>query len=161
MLASYGGTRCLALGKTTRPCYYSDVSDIAAVRVIKHFSAAILWRTNMNYDLCLHIDSREPSMLKLVLKNAANYIKGLPGERFQLVVVANGPAVTQFSKSNEEFRALAAPLQDQGLRILLCANALADNSMTNEDIWPGCDVVPAGLVEIVRLQREGFAYIKP
>ena len=115
----------------------------------------------MNYDLCLHIDSNEPAILKLVLKNAANYIKGLPGQRFQLVAVANGPAVTHFTRKNEEFRAVAAPLQDQGLRILLCANALADNSISHDDIWPGCDVVPAGLVEIVRLQREGFAYIKP
>ena len=115
----------------------------------------------MNYDLCLHIDSNEPASLKLVLKNAANYNKGLPGQRFQLVVVANGPAVTHFTRKNEEFRAVAAPLQDQGLRILLCANALADNNISHDDIWPGCDVVPAGLVEVVRLQREGFAYIKP
>ncbi|QCC84606.1 hypothetical protein DDIC_01655 [Desulfovibrio desulfuricans] len=115
----------------------------------------------MNYDLCLHMDSKDPATLRLVLRNAANYIKALPEERFQLVVVANGPAVTQFVKSNEEFRAIAAPLQDQGLRILLCANALADNHIGHADLWPGCDVVPAGLVEIVRLQREGFAYIKP
>lgn len=115
----------------------------------------------MNYDLCLHMDSKDPAILRLVLRNAANYIKALPEERFQLVVVANGPAVTHFVKSNEEFRAIAAPLQDQGLRILLCANALEDNHIDHADIWPGCDVVPAGLVEIVRLQREGFAYIKP
>ncbi len=115
----------------------------------------------MNYDLCLHIDSKEPAILKLVLMNAANYIKALPGERFQLVVVANGPSAAQFHKSNEEFRVIAAPLQEQGLRIAICANALANSNMTHDDIWPGCDVVPAGLVEIVRLQREGFAYIKP
>ena len=78
-----------------------------------------------------------------------------------LCPIVNGPAVSQFVKSNEEFRAIAAPLQDQGLRIMLCANALADNNIDHADIWPGCDVVPAGLVEIVRLQREGFAYIKP
>ena len=115
----------------------------------------------MNYDLCLHMDSKDPAILGLVLRNAANYIKALSEERFQLVVVANGPAVTQFTKSNEDFRSVAAPLQDQGLRILLCANALADNKIDQADIWPGCDVVPAGLVEVVRLQREGFAYIKP
>ena len=115
----------------------------------------------MNYDLCLHIDSKEPAILKLVLMNAANYIKALPNERYQLVVVANGPSAAQFHKSNEEFRAIAAPLQEQGLRIRVCANALANNNMTAEDLWPGCEVVPAGLVEIVRLQREGFAYIKP
>ena len=115
----------------------------------------------MNYDLCLHMDNKDPDILRLVLRHAANYIKALPQVRCQLVVVANGPAVTQFVKGNEEFRAIAAPLQDQGLRILLCANALADNKIDHADIWPGCDVVPAGLVEIVRLQREGFAYIKP
>ena len=51
----------------------------------------------MNYDLCLHMDSKDPAVLRLVLRNAANYIKALPEERFQLVVVANGPAVTQFT----------------------------------------------------------------
>ena len=115
----------------------------------------------MNYDLCLHIDSKEPAILKLVLVNAANYIKALPNERYQLAVVANGPSAVQFHKSNEEFCTMAAPLQEQGLRILVCANALANNNMTPEDLWSGCEVVPAGLVEIVRLQREGFAYIKP
>ncbi|MBE6441912.1 MAG: DsrE family protein [Desulfovibrio sp.] len=115
----------------------------------------------MNYDLCLHMDSKEPAVLRLVLANAANYIKGLPGERFQLVIVANGPAVTQFTADNGEFRDMAAPLQEKGLRILLCANALAANNIDKAALWPGCDVVPAGLVEIVRLQREGFAYIKP
>ena len=120
-----------------------------------------LARRIMNYDLCLHIDSKEAAILRLVLANASNYIKGLPEEHFQLVIVANGPAVTQFTTSNKEFCDLAAPLQEKGLRILLCANALAANDINESDLWPGCHVVPAGLVEIVRLQREGFAYIKP
>ena len=106
----------------------------------------------MNYDLCLHIDSNDPAMLRLVLKNAANYIKGLPGEKFQLAVVANGPAVILFTDGHADLRELAAPLLAQGVRVMLCANAR---------LWPGCSVVPAGLVEVVRLQREGFAYIKP
>ena len=38
----------------------------------------------MNYDLCLHIDSKDPAILRLVLRNAANYIKALPEERFQI-----------------------------------------------------------------------------
>lgn len=115
----------------------------------------------MNYDLCLHIDSQEASMLRLVLKNAANYFKALPDERFQLIVVANGPGVTHFTRENEESRRVAAPLQEQGMRILVCANALADNKIEHSSLWQGCEVVPAGLVEVVRLQREGFAYIKP
>ena len=115
----------------------------------------------MNYDLCLHIDSNDPAMLRLVLKNAANYIKGLPGEKFQLAVVANGPAVILFTDEHADLRELAAPLLAQGVRVMLCANALADNKIDHARLWPGCSVVPAGLVDVVRLQREGFAYIKP
>lgn len=113
------------------------------------------------YDMCLHIDSRDPAVLRLLLKNAANYFKALPEEKFELVVVANGPAVCQFTRSNEEMRAIAAPLQDKGLCILLCANALADNSITENELWPGCTVIPAGVVEIARLQHRGFSYVKP
>ena len=47
------------------------------------------------------------------------------------------------------------------MRVMLCANALADTKIDHARLWPGCSVVPAGLVEVVRLQREGFAYIKP
>ena len=115
----------------------------------------------MNYDLCLHMDADDPAMLRLTLKNAANYMKALPDQAFQLVLVANGPAVRQFVTANAEGAAQAAPLQAKGLHIRLCANALADNKLSPEDLWPGCQVVPAGLVEIVRLQRQGFAYIKP
>ena len=29
------------------------------------------------------------------------------------------------------------------------------------ELIDGCEVVPAGIVELIRLQQEGFAYIKP
>ena len=58
-------------------------------------------------------------------------------------------------------RETARPLMDKGLKIRLCRNALNDNNLTEADLWPGVEVVPAGLVEIVRLQQNGFAYIKP
>ena len=45
----------------------------------------------------------------------------------------------------------------RGLKLRLCKNALDANKMTAADLWPGCEVVPAGLVEIVELQNKGFA----
>lgn len=118
----------------------------------------------MNYNLCLHLDARDPAMLALVLRNAENYLKGLPGESFQLDVVANGGGAPLFAEGGPEFaelRAKTEALMKRGVRFKICANALADNGVEHERLWPGCQVVPAGMVEIVRLQREGFAYIKP
>lgn len=115
----------------------------------------------MNTDLLLHVDSNEPAILNLALTNAANYAKALPGEKPRMVLVANGPAVSLFTVRHPELAARGAELAGMGLEIRLCANALQNNGISPDDLWPACQVVPAGVVELVRLQREGFAYIKP
>ncbi|MBQ4566594.1 MAG: DsrE family protein [Desulfovibrio sp.] len=115
----------------------------------------------MNYDLCLHLDSNDPAMLRLVLKNATNYLNALPDEKVSLSVVVNGPGVVHFATTDADMRQQTEGLMARGVRFCLCANALADNQLTAADLWPGCEVVPAGLVEVVRLQRAGYAYIRP
>ncbi len=113
------------------------------------------------YDAVLHLDSGEESMAGLVLRNAANYLNGLPDEKFQLDIVANGGGVLHFSRPNPQMRQTVEELMARGVRVKLCANALREHSIPPENVWPGCQIVPAGLVEVVRLQRDGFAYIKP
>ena len=44
----------------------------------------------MSYDLCLHVDANDPAVLAFAFVNARNYMNGLPGKEFQLVLVANG-----------------------------------------------------------------------
>lgn len=115
----------------------------------------------MNYNLVLHMDSLDENIMRLVLRNAANYLNALPEEKFQLVIVANGPAVRHFIRGERENEEAARALSERGVQFRLCANALRDNELDKEDLWPFCAIVPAGLVEIVKLEREGYAYIKP
>lgn len=115
----------------------------------------------MNYNLILHLDSKDEDMLRLVLRNAANYLNALPEENFQLEIVANGGGATQFTKAHSALRETALPLQQRGVKFKVCANALAEHGINHDQVWPECIIVPAGLVEIVRLQRTGYAYIKP
>lgn len=115
----------------------------------------------MNYDVILHLDSNDENMLLLVARNAINYLNGLPDEKFELVIVANGGGATLFNAEHEELHPLVTELLDRGVKIEVCANALAENNIEQEKVWSGCQIVPAGLVEVVRLQRKGFAYIKP
>ena len=115
----------------------------------------------MDYNLVLHLDSGETGMFRLVARNASNYLKALAGEKFELHVVANGQGVKLFTTEHEELRDLGEQLMAQGVRFKICANALAENAIDPVNLWPGCLIVPAGLVEIVKLQRAGYAYIKP
>lgn len=115
----------------------------------------------MNYNLVLHIDSGENDKMNLILRNAANYLNALPGEKFEAVIAANGPGVRHFTMAGSEFEEKLKDLAKKGVKFRVCANALADNGITKDSLWPFCEVVPAGLVEIVRLEKAGYAYIKP
>lgn len=100
-------------------------------------------------------------MLRLVLRNCNNYLNALPGEDFRLEVVANGGGATLFTMAHADLHEEAVPVMSRGVVFKICANALAEHKIPHEDVWPGCRIVPAGLVEVVMLQRQGFAYIKP
>lgn len=115
----------------------------------------------MNYDLILHVDSDDPKVLNLAFNNAANYHTALPGGQFRMVMVANGPAVKLFTMANTDQAARCRELQAMGLDIRVCRNALTTFAVADSSLWEGCTVVPAGVVEIVHLQRQGYAYIKP
>ena len=110
----------------------------------------------MSYDLCLHVDANDPAVLAFAFVNARNYMNGLPGKEFELVLVANGPAVKLFVPAQAELQKTAEELMARGLKLRLCKNALDANKMTAADLWPGCEVVPAGLVEIVELPDHPF-----
>lgn len=115
----------------------------------------------MNYDLLLHVDSDSPQVLNLAFNNAANYKAALPDEKFQMVMVVNGPAVKLLTRDNADLAARGRELSGAGLEIRVCNNALKTFHIPPENLWPECTVVGAGVVEIVTLQREGLAYIKP
>jgi hypothetical protein len=60
-----------------------------------------------------------------------------------------------------EHQAGIRELGAQGVRFCLCRNALAKQSLAAADLLEGCEIIPGGIVELIRLQQEGFAYIKP
>ena len=115
----------------------------------------------MNYNLVLHVDSDNPGTLALAFTNAANYRAALPGGTFKMVLVANGPAVKLFTRGEEALAAQGEDIATQGLEIRLCNNALTKFGIDPAQIWDCATVVPAGVVELVRLQNEGYSYIKP
>ena len=67
----------------------------------------------MSYDLCLHVDANDPAVLAFAFVNARNYMNGLPGKEFELVLVANGPAVKLFVPAQAELQKTAEELMKE------------------------------------------------
>lgn len=115
----------------------------------------------MRYDLLVHVDSDDASILNLAISNITNYINALPESPWNVVVLANGPAVRQFTTANLTHGTQVSGLAQRGVKFHLCRNAVMAFGIAPEAVLPGCEVVPAGMVELVTLQNEGYAYIKP
>jgi len=115
----------------------------------------------MNYDLLMHMDMESQDTLDMALGNIENYMAALPGEPFRVALVANSGAVKLFTKANFGASFKVAGLRAKGVEFKLCANSLKKFAIPVEELMEGCEVIPAGIVEVVRLQREGYAYVKP
>lgn len=99
------------------------------------------------------------------LRNALNFLRAVGEDESEVVVVANGPAVSGYADPDRQPQ--MAALFGQSVRFQACRNALAllsENPATalDEKSFPGfVEVVPAGIVALVKWQSRGFAYVKP
>ena len=103
-----------------------------------------------------HIDEMEK--WNLVLVNANNFLDGR--EDSDILVVANSVAVKGYLPEFDLFN-MVDKLHRRGVLFSACSNALKANNISKDDIGKFIKVVPAGVIEIAKKQREGYSYIKP
>ena len=109
-----------------------------------------------------HVDSDQEGRLLMALENTKNLFKEVPAEQCSVHVVANGKAVILFRKDRAaKYASEMKALHEKGVRFKACRNAMSNNNVEKSDLLGVCDVVPAGILELINLQQEGFAYIKP
>ncbi|MFU2211010.1 DsrE family protein [Solidesulfovibrio sp. C21] len=113
----------------------------------------------MRYDVVFHVDE-DAAHLDAALTNIRNYYAALPQERFTAVLLVNGPAIKLMGADGAHAQALAEAA-GLGLTVRVCRNALRHFGLAPEWLCPVCEIVPAGVVELVARQAEGYAYIKP
>lgn len=113
----------------------------------------------MNDDIVFHFD-HDPRALDIALSNIRNYVAFFPDTKPAVVLVVNGPGVLLLVRDGEYAEQIHA-VSELGVSVRVCNNALTHYKILSERLCPECVVVPAGVVEIVRLQGKGFAYVKP
>jgi hypothetical protein len=107
-----------------------------------------------------HIDMDSTPIFELMLGNIKNLLKA---ESAEVSVVANGYAVKLFTRQNlAKYESEIRDLREKGVSFFVCENALRNLVEINpENVSDLCEVIPAGIVMLIRLQKEGFAYVKP
>lgn len=117
----------------------------------------------MEYKVIFHID--ELNKWSLVLKNASNLLEAIGNNKSYIEVVANSEAVKTYNSFNKETDLNLVnffnELNNKGIKFVACNNALKTFNLRQEDLIDFVYIVPAGVLELVKKQMEGYAYIKP
>ena len=96
----------------------------------------------------------------LALNNVKNVQQELGEANVDIEVVAYGPGIGML-----KFESAVAERVDEavksGVKIVACENTMKAQKLGKADMMSSIAYVPAGVIELIRKQNEGFAYIRP
>ena len=104
------------------------------------------------------VSDPDPQKWNLTLGNIGNAIDGL-GASADIELVVYGPGIAMLKKESPVAARLAAALKS-GVRIAACQNSMRGFDLQAADLAPGVTVVPSGVVELIRRQHAGYAYVR-
>ena len=96
-----------------------------------------------------HIDERHK--WPLLSMNVKNILQASPN--MEVAVVINSEAVELFIKSTVKL--------EPNVKYYICENSLVTRNLNPRELLQGTELTKSGVYQIVFLQNQGFAYIKP
>jgi len=118
--------------------------------------------------VAIHVDEDDPARMNMALNNAQNveaYYKE-QGKTVEIAIVAYGPGLTMLRSDTSPVAQRLASMQLEYPQIHLqaCANTMAGiekKEGAKPPLIDGVEVVPSGVVQLIELQRQGWAYVRP
>ncbi len=96
----------------------------------------------------------------LALNNAKNVQQELGAEKVQIEIVAYGPGIGML-KDDATTNTRVSEAVKSGIQVVACENTMKGLKLTKAEMNPAVGYVPAGVVELMKRQGEGWAYIRP
>ncbi len=118
--------------------------------------------------IALHVNFDDAERMNYTLNNAENLFEyyGRQGTAVEIRIIAHGPGLHMLradtSPVQERIASMTARLD--GLSLFACSNTrarMAKAEGRTPEIIDQATLVPSGVVELVELQRAGWAYLKP
>ena len=112
------------------------------------------------HKLVLQVSDADPAKWNLALNTARNVQEDLGKENVQVEIVAYGPGLAMLKSESKSADRLAQAL-DNNIGLMACENTMRNTKVSKSDMYGGIGYVDAGVVHIMKRQREGWAYVRP
>ena len=110
-----------------------------------------------------HFDNAVAQGLK-GLRNVRNHIDTDPTAKITVVTHAEGiDMLMEGAKAanGTEYAPLVSALKSRGVTFEICEITLKNRGLKKEQFIQEADFTPSGVVKLAKLQKQGYAYIKP
>lgn len=131
-------------------------------------SAGAAWAEGQTHHIAFHVDQNDPQVMNMTLNNVVNVTKyyETQGDDVVVEVVAYGPGLNMYVKGKSPVadRISAMSLEMEHLSFAACGNTLrkmSEKAGKDVPLLSEATVVPSGVVRLVQLQQEGYAYVRP
>jgi len=108
----------------------------------------------------MQVSDSDPGKWNLALNNAKNLQADLGAGNVEIEIVAYGPGIGMLKADSVVGNRIGEAL-GHGVTVSACENTMRGQKLVKADMLDGIGYVPAGVVEIMRKQQEGWAYLRP
>ena len=112
------------------------------------------------HHVVIQVSDNDAAKWNLALNNARNVQADLGMDNVDVEVVAYGPGLAMLRTES----AVAQRIQSaaaQGVGVIACENTMKNTKVDRSQILGGVKFVDAGVVHIMKRQREGWGYVRP
>jgi intracellular sulfur oxidation DsrE/DsrF family protein len=106
------------------------------------------------------VSDADPAKWNLALNNARNVQTDLGKDKVDVEIVAYGPGLGML-KADSKVAARLAQALDDDVGLMACENTMRNTKVQKTDMYAGIKYVDAGVVHIMKRQREGWSYVRP
>ena len=110
--------------------------------------------------LVIQVSDADAGKWNLALNNANNVQHAFGANKVAIEIVAYGPGIGML-KMDSTVGNRVADAKKEGISIVACQNTMKHMKLTEADMLPNTSYVPSGVVEIIKKEQHGYAYIRP
>jgi len=108
----------------------------------------------------VQVSEADPARWNLALNNVRNLQDELGAANVAVEIVAYGPGIGML-KFDAPTNSRVSEAIKAGVTVQACENTMRNQQLVRADMHPGVTFVPAGVVQIVKRQHQGWAYLRP
>jgi uncharacterized protein len=108
----------------------------------------------------IQVSDADPAKWNLALNNAKNVQTDLGVDKTEIEIVAYGPGIGMLKAD----ALVANRIEDAvkaGVKVVACENTMKAQKIGRDDMHKKIEYVPAGVVQLMRRQQQGWAYLRP